>query len=90
MDKARYEKYVAIAKRAEKENLYNSKRIGLLMDIESADQKFNLRLDDWLKADRFNFAHDLYGIISNINRKEFPATDFGLFVPRFAGDGLTW
>ena len=84
MDKERYQKYVEIAKRAENEGLYNKERISLLMDIESADQKFHLRLDDWLKADAFNFAHDLYGITNNINRNEFPAIDFGLFIPRFA------
>lgn len=83
MDKERYQKYVEIAKRAENEGLYGGERISLLMDIESADQKFHLRLDDWLKADEFSFAHDLYGIINNINRTEFPAIDFGLFVPRF-------
>ena len=82
--KERYEKYVAIAERAENEGLYGGDRASLLMDIESADKKFNLRLDDWLNADRFNFAHDLYGIINNIVRDSFPATDFGLFLPRFA------
>ena len=86
MDKERYQKYVEIAKRAEGEGLYNKERISLLMDIESADQKFHLRLDDWLNADEFNFAHDLYGITNNINRNEFPAIDFGLFIPRFAGE----
>ena len=83
--KERYMRYVAIAERAENEGLYKGKRINLLMDIESADKKFNLRLDDWLNADEFNFAHDLYGIMNNIVRDSFPATDFGLFVPRFAG-----
>ena len=83
--KERYMKYVAIAERAENEGLYEGDRTCLLMDIESADKKFNLRLDDWLDADRFNFAHDLYGIMGNIVRDTFPATDFGLFVPRFAG-----
>ena len=82
----RYKKYVKIAERAEKEDLYNGDRQSLLMDIESADLKFNLRLDDWLKADEFNFAHDLYGIINNIVRNDFPATNFGYFVPRFEGE----
>lgn len=86
MNKERYKKYVEIAKRAENEGVYKGERINLLMDIESADQKFNLRLDDWLKADNFNFAHDIFGIIDNINRTEFPATDFGFFVPRFASE----
>lgn len=79
-------KYVKIIERAENEGLYDGERISLLMDIESADKKFHLRLDDWLNADEFNFAHDLYGIMNNINRREFPAIDFGLFVPRFAGE----
>ena len=83
--KERYIKYVEIAKRAEHEGLYKGERINLLMDIESADKKFNLRLDDWLNADEFNFAHDLYGIMNNIVRDSFPAINFGLFVPRFAG-----
>lgn len=85
MDKKRFMKYVAIAERAKKDNLYHGERMSLLMDIESADGKFNLRLDDWLQADNFNFSHDLYGIINNIDRTQFPATDFGFFVPRFAG-----
>lgn len=86
MNKERYKKYVEIAKRAENEGVYKGERINLLMDIESADQKFNLKLDDWLKADNFNFAHDIFGIIDNINQTEFPATDFGFFVPRFASE----
>lgn len=83
--KERYEKYVAIADRAENEGMYDGDRMSLLMDIESADKKFNLRLDDWLNADKFNFAHDLWGIMDNIVRDKFPATDFGFFLPRFAG-----
>lgn len=76
-------KYVEIADRAEKLG-YKGCRLSLLMDIESADKAFNIRLNDWLNADDFNFAHDLYGIVNNINRTEFPAKDFGFFVPRFA------
>lgn len=81
----RYYKYFEIAKRAENEGLYKGEGISLIMDIESADLVFNLRLDDWLKADKFNFAHDLFGIMNNIVRDSFPATNFGLFVPRFSG-----
>lgn len=75
----RYKKYVKIAERAEKGGLYHGDRINLLMDIESADLKFNLRLDDWLKADEFNFAHDLYGIINNIVRNDFSCNKFRVF-----------
>lgn len=78
-------KYGEICERAEKMGIQQCDREGSMMDIESADKKFNLRLDEWLKADDFNFAHDFYGIQDNIERGSFPATDFGLFVPRFAG-----
>ena len=78
--------YVEIAKRAEEMDLYNGERMKLLMDLESADNVFNLRLEDFLNADDFNFSHDVLGIMSNINRSEFPAKDFGLFVPRYAGN----
>ncbi len=87
MDKERYSKYADIMMRAIAMGLMKkSDRCSTMMDIESADREFNLRLDDWLKADDFNFAHDFLGIRTNINRDEgFPATDFGLFVPKFAG-----
>ena len=84
-NKERFMMYVEIAKRTEEMGLYNGERMTLLMDLESADNQFNLRLEDLLKADDVNFAHDVVGIMNNINRTEFPATDFGLFVPRFSG-----
>lgn len=82
----RFEKYILICQRAEKNENYTGERMNLMMDIESADTVFNLRLDDWLNADDFNFFHDLFGIVNNIVRNSFPATDFGFFVPRFAGE----
>ena len=85
MNKERYAMYMKICERAEREGISRSDRVGALMDIESADLKFNLRMDEWLKADKFNFAHDFCGIQNTIVRSDFPATDFGLFVPRFAG-----
>lgn len=84
-DKERFLMYVKIAERAEEMGIYNGERMTLLMDIESADDVFNIRLEDWLEADNFNFAHDLVGIVNNIDRSNFPATEFNLFVPRFAG-----
>ena len=81
-DKSRFLMYVKIAQRAEGMGIYNGERITLLMDIENADKVFNLRLEDWLEADNFNFAHDIIGIVNNIDRKN--PTDFNLFVPRFA------
>lgn len=82
--KEKFMMYVEIAKRAEKMGIYNGERSTLLMDIESADNAFNMQLEDWLKADDFNFAHDVVGIVNNIDRRKFPATEFRLFVPRFA------
>lgn len=62
MEKERYLKYVEICERAERMKIDTGDRMGALMDIESADKKFNMRLDDWLQADDFNFAHDYCGI----------------------------
>ena len=78
--------YVKVAKRAEEMGLYHGERHTLLMDLESADLMFNLCLEDLLNADDLNFSHDVVGIVNNINRNEFPATDFGLFVPRYASN----
>lgn len=79
--KERFMMYVEIAKRAEEMEIYNGERFTLLMDLEHADNAFNLRLEDLLNADNFNFAHDVVGIVNNINRE---TKDFGLFVPRYA------
>lgn len=76
--------YVKLAQRAEGMGIYHGERSTLLMDIESADQAFNLRLEDLLNADDIEFSHDIMGIVNNINRKDFPATDFNLFVPRYS------
>lgn len=79
----KYELYEKICERAEKQG-YSGERISLMMDIESADKKFHLCLEELLNADDFNFAHDINGIINNIVRNSFPATDFGFFVPKFS------
>ena len=80
-DKEKFLMYVKIAQRAEGMDLYTGERISFLMDLENADKAFNLRLEDLLNADDFNFAHDVVGIVSNINRKTL---DFNHFLPRFA------
>lgn len=58
-------------------------KMSLLMDLEVATEKFNLRLEELSNADAFNFAHDICGIQNNINRvtKEFE----NFFIPRFSG-----
>ena len=83
--KERNRKYGAICARAKAMGIMKGDAIGAIMDIDSADQKFNLRLDKFLEADNFNFAHDFIGMQENIVRESFPATDFGYFVPRSAG-----
>lgn len=84
--KKRQSKYVDIIVRATLMGLMEiNEDTERMMDIESADLKFHLRLDDWLKADDFNFAHDFFGIRDNIVRNEFPSKDFGFFIPRYAG-----
>lgn len=87
MQKKRKSKYADIMVRATVMGLMNSNEcVDRMMDIESADIKFQIRLNDWMNADDFNFTHDFLGIRDSINRSNgFPATDFGLFVPRFAG-----
>ena len=76
--------YLRIIGRAERMGILNGTKLDVIMDIESADLKFDLNLTAWLNADDFNFAHDFIGIRSNIDRSVYPATNFGFFLPRFA------
>ncbi len=54
-----------------------------MMDIDNADQQFNLRLDEFLNADDENFVHDFCGIQRHMDRIQCKVVDF--FLPRFAG-----
>lgn len=58
-------------------------RVTIMMDIDNADKQFNLRLDDFLNAEPFDFMHDVCGIVQNIDRETGKIGN--LFVPRFAG-----
>lgn len=71
-----------IIDRAEKMELLAFDRIMLKMDLEFTHEKFNLRLNDLLDADDFNFSHDIVGIQNHIDRRAKDFTDF--FLPRFA------
>ena len=62
-----------IVERADKLNLLCDDRISLMMD---------LRLNELLEADDFNFSHDICGIQNNIDRTT--KTFMNCFVPRFA------
>lgn len=74
---------MAIANRAERENLFMSDRLTFIMDMEFASEYFALRLDDLLAAQPFDFRHDVVGIQRSVDRE---ATRFkGTFRPRFSG-----
>src|SRR5262249_46816233 len=63
--------------------LPGSDRRSLLMDITATIMGgCRMRLDDWLAADDFNFAHDICGIQRHLNRRTFQLED--CFLPRFA------
>jgi len=78
--------YAKICERAESMGISHGERINSIMDIESADTLFNMRLEEWLASDDANFAHDYCGINTHVDRSSFPATDFHGFLPRFAGN----
>ena len=82
MRKERLELIMKIAERAEELDLLMFDRLSLIMDLDFADSKFNLRLKELLNADNFNFSHDIVGIQQNIDRQNKTMSDF--FVPRFA------
>lgn len=73
--------YNEICNRAERKG-YGGDRIDLMMDIESAVMKFNMHPSALLNSDDITFGHDISGIINNILRDSFPASDFNHFVPR--------
>lgn len=57
-------------------------RMGLEMDLMLAHYEFNLRLEDLLLADDFNFSHDIMGIQNTIDRRNFCFTNH--FLPRYS------
>lgn len=85
-NKDKYELMAKIAKRADEKGLLFFDRISLIMDLEHADNEFNLRLNDLLSADVFNFAHDVIGIQRNIDRVTGEMNNH--FVPRYTTNEL--
>lgn len=78
-----------ISVRAEKMNILMFDQMSLMMNLKVATKKFNLRINELLEADDFNFSHDIIGIQNNIDRNAIKENgEFGkmtgLFVPRFA------
>ena len=88
LTKEDYELCDKITKRAMEMELYPSNyRVTAMMDIQNAAKYFNMRLDEWLEAEDFDFAHDVIGIARAINRVEYPVNfnNDPLFLPRFSG-----
>ena len=82
-----YELIDKIVDRAQNLGLYEGNRVTAHMDIANATKYFNMRLEDWLNAEDFDFVHDIVGIYKAIDRSKYPA-DFSndpWFLPRFAG-----
>ncbi len=84
MEKKRNEMKIIskIVERADNLNLLYDDRISLMMDLDVANKEFDLRLNELLEADEFNFSHDICGIQNNIDRTT--KTFMNCFVPRFA------
>lgn len=81
--KEKYDLYLAIVKRAQEMEIAQGDHLTQMMDVEAADGQHHLRLEDWLAADNFNFAHDFTGIQNTMNR--LTGETEGYFLPRFAG-----
>lgn len=87
LTKTDYELIDKIVDRAQSIGLYEDNRMTAHMDIANATKRFNMKLEEWLNSDDFDFVHDIVGIYKAINRAIYPA-DFSndpWFLPRFAG-----
>lgn len=84
LTKADYELCSQIVDRAMEMGFYQDNKTTAHMDVTNAAKYWNMRLEEWLNADDFNFAHDIVGIYDNIVR-EYPVKFTNYFVPRFAG-----
>lgn len=87
LTKTDYELIDKIVNRAQSLGLYENNRITAHMDVVNAAKHFNMRLEEWLNAENFDFVHDIVGIYKAIDRSKYPA-DFSndpWFLPRFAG-----
>lgn len=79
-----YEFCNKIVERAMKMGVYKDDKLTAHMDITNAAKYWDMRLEEWLNADDFNFMHDIVGVYNNIIR-EYPVQFTNHFVPRFAG-----
>lgn len=86
LTKTDYELIDKIVNRAQSLGLYEDNRVTAHMDVANATKHFNMRLEEWLEADDFDFVHDIVGICKAIDRSKYPA-DFSndpWLLPRFA------
>lgn len=74
------EKALAIAQRAVNAGITHTTILTLLIDLDKAVEHLDLDLDRLLNAAPFDFAHDIVGIQSDINRSTEQFS--GRFVPR--------
>ena len=79
--KEEYEVIFDIVKRAKSIGVKRDP-LSLEMDIEAAHENCPLKLDELLKADDFNFMHDVIGIVNHLNRQTGELENF--FLPRYA------
>lgn len=73
---------IKIVQKADNMGLMHFDRMSLIMDLDVANKKFDLRLNELLEADDFNFSHEICGIQNNIDRTT--KTFMNCFVPRFS------
>ncbi len=73
----------AVANRAEPFNLPTG-RMTLIMYINNACEQFGFDASLLLNADDETFAHDVRGIVGNMDRSSHPGTVGNCFVPRVA------
>lgn len=70
-----------IAQRAKRD--FSANLMTVSMDVEATHCNGNkLKLEEFLGADSFNFAHDIYGINNNLNRKTGKLKN--CFLPRYS------
>ena len=84
LTKADYDICNKIVERAMDMGFYKDNKLTAYMDITNAAKYWNMRLEEWLNAEDFDFAHDVDGICQHIVRN-YPIRFINCFVPRFAG-----
>lgn len=82
----RYDLINKIVDRANDLEITIGSRCTQMMDICNADKQFNLRLEEFLNAEMFDFCYDFIGIQRHMDRSLGVCKVVNFFVPRFAGD----